>query len=171
MKMRKVPEESWRFAIIEGLKGGKTPRGRNRSPAHFDPAQRRAHVGRVVGEERCAYRVGRCKPHGSPRSGRHDRELHHPAQARGGRAPDPRADDGRRRRQSRRRRHQGAARRPRRHHDLHSTNGRWDIVVELRADSLEAFDRVLAGSAWWTESRRARPVSCSRLSSKVARAL
>jgi DNA-binding Lrp family transcriptional regulator len=27
---------------------------------------------------------------------------------------------------------------------LHSTNGRWDIVVELRADSLEAFDRVLA---------------------------
>jgi DNA-binding Lrp family transcriptional regulator len=28
---------------------------------------------------------------------------------------------------------------------LHSTNGRWDIVAELRADSLEAFDRVLAG--------------------------
>ena len=27
---------------------------------------------------------------------------------------------------------------------LHTTNGRWDIVVELRADSLEAFDRVLA---------------------------
>jgi DNA-binding Lrp family transcriptional regulator len=26
---------------------------------------------------------------------------------------------------------------------LHTTNGRWDIVVELRADSLEAFDRVL----------------------------
>jgi DNA-binding Lrp family transcriptional regulator len=26
---------------------------------------------------------------------------------------------------------------------LHSTNGRWDIVVELRAESLEAFDRVL----------------------------
>jgi DNA-binding Lrp family transcriptional regulator len=26
---------------------------------------------------------------------------------------------------------------------LHSTNGRWDIVAELRADSLEAFDRVL----------------------------
>ncbi|MGH8176136.1 MAG: Lrp/AsnC family transcriptional regulator [Steroidobacter sp.] len=26
---------------------------------------------------------------------------------------------------------------------LHSTNGRWDYVVELRADSLEAFDRVL----------------------------
>lgn len=26
---------------------------------------------------------------------------------------------------------------------LHSTNGRWDIVVELRADTLEAFDRVL----------------------------
>lgn len=28
---------------------------------------------------------------------------------------------------------------------LHSTNGRWDIVAELRADGLEAFDRVLAG--------------------------
>lgn len=27
---------------------------------------------------------------------------------------------------------------------LHSTNGRWDIVVELRADSLEGFDRALA---------------------------
>ena len=26
---------------------------------------------------------------------------------------------------------------------LHTTNGRWDIVVELRADSLEAFDAVL----------------------------
>jgi DNA-binding Lrp family transcriptional regulator len=26
---------------------------------------------------------------------------------------------------------------------LHSTNGRWDIVAELRADSLEAFDRML----------------------------
>lgn len=26
---------------------------------------------------------------------------------------------------------------------LHSTNGRWDFVVELRAESLEAFDRVL----------------------------
>jgi DNA-binding Lrp family transcriptional regulator len=26
---------------------------------------------------------------------------------------------------------------------LHSTNGRWDIVAELRAESLEAFDRVL----------------------------
>ena len=26
---------------------------------------------------------------------------------------------------------------------LHTTNGRWDIVAELRADSLEAFDRVL----------------------------
>lgn len=26
---------------------------------------------------------------------------------------------------------------------LYSTNGRWDIVAELRADSLEAFDRVL----------------------------
>jgi DNA-binding Lrp family transcriptional regulator len=26
---------------------------------------------------------------------------------------------------------------------LHSTNGRWDFVVELRADTLEAFDRVL----------------------------
>lgn len=27
---------------------------------------------------------------------------------------------------------------------LWSTNGRWDIVAELRAESLEAFDRVLA---------------------------
>ena len=27
---------------------------------------------------------------------------------------------------------------------LHSTNGRWDIVAELRAESLEAFDRVLS---------------------------
>lgn len=26
---------------------------------------------------------------------------------------------------------------------LHTTNGRWDIVAEIRADSLEAFDRVL----------------------------
>jgi len=26
---------------------------------------------------------------------------------------------------------------------LFSTNGRWDVVAELRADSLEAFDRVL----------------------------
>ncbi|HXA93822.1 MAG TPA: Lrp/AsnC family transcriptional regulator [Steroidobacteraceae bacterium] len=26
---------------------------------------------------------------------------------------------------------------------LHTTNGRWDIVAELRADSLSAFDRVL----------------------------
>jgi DNA-binding Lrp family transcriptional regulator len=27
---------------------------------------------------------------------------------------------------------------------LHTTNGRWDILAELRAGSLEAFDRVLA---------------------------
>jgi DNA-binding Lrp family transcriptional regulator len=27
---------------------------------------------------------------------------------------------------------------------LHSTNGRWDIVAELRAESLEGFDRALA---------------------------
>ena len=26
---------------------------------------------------------------------------------------------------------------------LHSTNGRWDIVAELRADSLSSFDQVL----------------------------
>lgn len=26
---------------------------------------------------------------------------------------------------------------------LHTTNGRWDIVVELQADSLASFDRVL----------------------------
>jgi DNA-binding Lrp family transcriptional regulator len=28
-------------------------------------------------------------------------------------------------------------------HTLHSTNGRWDIVAELRADNLESFDQVL----------------------------
>ena len=28
-------------------------------------------------------------------------------------------------------------------HALHSTNGRWDIVAELRADNLELFDRIL----------------------------
>src|SRR5262245_3692814 len=27
---------------------------------------------------------------------------------------------------------------------LHTTNGRWDIVAELRADTLEAFDQVLS---------------------------
>lgn len=27
---------------------------------------------------------------------------------------------------------------------LHTTNGRWDIIAELRAESLEAFDRVLS---------------------------
>jgi DNA-binding Lrp family transcriptional regulator len=27
---------------------------------------------------------------------------------------------------------------------LHSTNGRWDLVADLRADSLASFDRVLA---------------------------
>ena len=27
---------------------------------------------------------------------------------------------------------------------LHTTNGRWDIVAELRTDSLEAVDRVLS---------------------------
>lgn len=27
---------------------------------------------------------------------------------------------------------------------LHTTNGRWDIVAELRAESLEAFDQVLS---------------------------
>ena len=26
---------------------------------------------------------------------------------------------------------------------LHTTNGRWDIIAELRADTLEAFDRTL----------------------------
>ena len=26
---------------------------------------------------------------------------------------------------------------------LHSTNGRWDLITELRADSLESFDRAL----------------------------
>jgi DNA-binding Lrp family transcriptional regulator len=28
---------------------------------------------------------------------------------------------------------------------LHTTNGRWDLIAELRADSLEAFDKVLNG--------------------------
>jgi DNA-binding Lrp family transcriptional regulator len=28
-------------------------------------------------------------------------------------------------------------------HALHTTNGRWDIVAELRTDNLELFDRVL----------------------------
>jgi DNA-binding Lrp family transcriptional regulator len=28
---------------------------------------------------------------------------------------------------------------------LHSTNGRWDLVAELRTDTLEEFDRVLSG--------------------------
>ncbi len=28
-------------------------------------------------------------------------------------------------------------------HTLHTTNGRWDIVTEIRADNLELFDRVL----------------------------
>jgi len=27
---------------------------------------------------------------------------------------------------------------------LHTTNGRWDIIAELRADTLEEFDRVIA---------------------------
>ncbi len=27
---------------------------------------------------------------------------------------------------------------------LHTTNGRWDMVAELQADTLEAFDRVLS---------------------------
>ena len=28
-------------------------------------------------------------------------------------------------------------------HTLHTTNGRWDVIAELRADNLEAFDLVL----------------------------
>ena len=48
---------------------------------------------------------------------------------------------------------------------LHTTNGRWDIVAELRADSLEAFDRVLAASGWWRESRTPRRACCSRRTS------
>jgi DNA-binding Lrp family transcriptional regulator len=27
---------------------------------------------------------------------------------------------------------------------LHTTNGRWDLMAELRADTLEAFDRILS---------------------------
>ncbi|MFA6313329.1 MAG: Lrp/AsnC family transcriptional regulator [Sterolibacterium sp.] len=29
-------------------------------------------------------------------------------------------------------------------HTLHTTNGRWDIIAEVRADNLEAFDAVLS---------------------------
>lgn len=29
-------------------------------------------------------------------------------------------------------------------YSLHSTNGRWDIIAELRADTLESFDEVLS---------------------------
>lgn len=36
---------------------------------------------------------------------------------------------------------------------LHTTNGRWDLVAELEADSLEAFDRAL------TEIRLAKGIS------------
>ncbi|AML52758.1 MULTISPECIES: Lrp/AsnC family transcriptional regulator [Falsihalocynthiibacter] len=28
--------------------------------------------------------------------------------------------------------------------EVHSTNGKWDLIVEINADSLEAFDRVLS---------------------------
>ncbi|WAT02029.1 Lrp/AsnC family transcriptional regulator [Rouxiella chamberiensis] len=28
-------------------------------------------------------------------------------------------------------------------HTLHTTNGKWDLMVELRADNLEAFDQIL----------------------------
>lgn len=28
-------------------------------------------------------------------------------------------------------------------HTLHSTNGRWDVIAEIHADTLEAFDQVL----------------------------
>lgn len=28
-------------------------------------------------------------------------------------------------------------------HTLHSTNGKWDLLVELKSDSLESFDRIL----------------------------
>ena len=29
-------------------------------------------------------------------------------------------------------------------HTLHTTNGRWDLVAEIRADTLQSFDQVLA---------------------------
>lgn len=29
--------------------------------------------------------------------------------------------------------------------EVHSTNGKWDLIVEINADSLEEFDRVLTG--------------------------
>lgn len=39
--------------------------------------------------------------------------------------------------------------------EVHSTNGKWDLIVEINADSLEAFDRVL------TEIRRIEGVQTS----------
>lgn len=30
---------------------------------------------------------------------------------------------------------------------IHSTNGRWDLIAELHADSLKSFDRVLGGDS------------------------
>ncbi|TLY85215.1 MAG: Lrp/AsnC family transcriptional regulator [Gammaproteobacteria bacterium] len=49
---------------------------------------------------------------------------------------------------------------------LHSTNGRWDVVAELRADSLEGFDRVLARirSALYGCGRAAARSGCRRRS-------
>jgi len=44
--------------------------------------------------------------------------------------------------------------------ELHSTNGRWDIVAELRAENLEAFDRVLARIVSSTASPRPKPACC-----------
>lgn len=39
--------------------------------------------------------------------------------------------------------------------EVHSTNGKWDLIVEINADSLEAFDRVL------TDIRRIEGVQTS----------
>ena len=50
---------------------------------------------------------------------------------------------------------------------LHTTNGRWDIVAELQADSLEAFDRVLGrirlGSAPFFNRPPAREVTVHQI--------
>ena len=75
---------------------------------------------------------------------RHDRGLHGAPQAGRGRAAHARLHDGRGRGQPGRCGDQRAARANLRSAALYSTNGRWDIVAELRADSLEGFDRVLA---------------------------
>jgi DNA-binding Lrp family transcriptional regulator len=48
---------------------------------------------------------------------------------------------------------------------LHTTNGRWDIVAELQADSLESFDLCSAASACSTALRTPRPACCCQRTS------